>query len=87
MSNFEAFRETMSAKGSAEGVRDSFVEGEYHSVNASGLFFTVSSWDDGKHVFGPAPWRGGVAPTAGSRVLVVFVGVGVGSPWVLGLWP
>lgn len=32
------------------------VEGVVRSVNADGLKFTVPDWDDGKYVFGPAPW-------------------------------
>lgn len=34
----------------------SVVEGVVRAVTAEGLTFTVPTWDDGKFVFGPAPW-------------------------------
>jgi hypothetical protein len=32
------------------------VEGKVRAVSADGLTFTVPDWDDGKYVFGPAPF-------------------------------
>lgn len=36
--------------------KNTFVEGVVYDVTAEGMRFTVPSWDNGKHVFGPAPW-------------------------------
>jgi len=75
------------------------VEGLIKSVTADGAYFTVPTWDNGKHVFGPAPWpksavevtsahdHEATTPPAGSRCLVVFAGTGIESPWVIGWWP
>lgn len=74
------------------------VEGVIKSVTADGAYFTVPTWDHGKHVFGPAPWpksavevasahdHDATTPPAGSRCLVVFAGTGIERPWVIGWW-
>lgn len=62
--------------------QQAFSEGRCRRVTAEGMFFTVDSWDGGKHIFGPAPWPGGPEPAAGTLVLVVFLGGGVSRPWV-----
>lgn len=75
-------------------------EGRITRVTAQGAFFTMQDYDGGKHEFGPAPWskvvttsagaephlHTAVAPGAGVRCLVVFVGAGVARPWVIGWW-
>lgn len=35
---------------------DQFVEGVVEKVTPEGMFFTIPEWDDGVHLFGPAPW-------------------------------
>ena len=88
-------------KQSAEDL-DQFAEGVVKKVTPDGAVFTIPDWDDGKHLFGPAPWPmsrvepadvGGTLhdhtatePPAGSRCLVLFVGAGVDRPWILGWW-
>lgn len=76
----------------------SVVEGRVHAVTAAGVIFTVPDFDGGKHRFGPAPWprslvdvaaahdHEGTAPTINARCLVIFVGTGVDTPWVVGWW-
>lgn len=79
----------------------SVVEGRIKGVSPAGAMFTIPSWDGGKHEFGPAPWpisavepgggeahdHTGTPPPAGARALVVFVGDGIGNPWIVGWWP
>jgi hypothetical protein len=64
------------------------VEGRVHSVTVAGMFFTVPTWDKGKHRFGPAPWPAATTdagtyapvphshtlliPPAGARCLILF---------------
>lgn len=78
---------------------DVFVEGSIVAVTAAGMTFRVKDWDGGKHVFGPAPWPMSrvesasghdhleTTPSAGARCLVLFLGSGIGNPWVIGVWP
>lgn len=43
---------------------DQFAEGVVEKVTPEGMFFTIPEWDDGTHLFGPAPWpRAQVEPT------------------------
>ena len=87
MSNFDTFLQSFQSK-SVSANASSFVEAEYSRMDSNGLYFTVKSWDGGKHVFGPAPWTVTTpAPVSGDRVLVLFLGAGVERPWVLGWWP
>lgn len=78
-------------------------EGRVLSVANDGMRFTIPTWDSGRHVFGPAPWPATVVvehtsaddththevvqPKPGDRCLVVFVGIGIKNPWVIGWWP
>lgn len=78
---------------------NSYVEAQVHDVTPAGLRFTVKDWDQGKHVFGPAPWpmsrvepaslhdHPETVPTKGMRALVLFLGDGIDRPWVIGVWP
>jgi hypothetical protein len=96
--NIDAFIRSQPLR--SQSTSNSFVEGECHSVTAEGMYFTIDGWDEGKYVFGPAPWptsrvdlgpdahdHSETVPTAGDRVLVLFLGGGVERPWVLGWWP
>ncbi len=64
------------------------VEGRVLDVSGAGMRFVIPDWDEGKHVFGPAPWTiTPTAPSSGARALVLFLGGGIENPWVLGWWP
>lgn len=79
--------------------QDTFVEGSVVAATPNGVTFRVKNWDDGRHLFGPAPWplsrvesAGGhdhveTPPLAGWRCLVLFLGEGISNPWVIGVWP
>jgi hypothetical protein len=69
-----------------------FVEATIVSYAPEGVRFTVDRFDGGRHTFGPAPVAlTGPEPTQppppGTRCLVVFVGAGTGTPWVVGWHP
>lgn len=86
--SLEAFLRTVGASPSPSAPGCSIVEGECLSVAPEGMYFTVKSWDGGKHSFGPAPWpQTAETPTAGARVLVLFLDAGIERPWVLSWWP
>lgn len=89
------------ARQSGDEDVDQFAEGIIKAVKPEGATFTIPDWDNGKHVFGPAPWPRSLAkpivggdghthetsePPVGSRCLVLFVGAGVDRPWILGWW-
>ena len=72
---------------SAPEDENTFAEGQVVATSAAGMTFTVRDWDDGAHVFGPAPWpKVGSPPAAGARCLVLFLGADVSRPWVIGVW-
>lgn len=80
--NYEAFLKTARSQPAAS--RSSVVEGVCRNVTVEGMYFTVPGWDDGRHVFGPAPWTGDTA--TGDTVLVVFPSEGSGV-WVIATNP
>lgn len=84
VSSFDSFLKTVVRPQTAPASGSTFVEAEVHHVAVDGLYFTVESWDAGKHVFGPAPWpAGSLAPAQGTPALVMFLGPGVDRSWVL----
>ena len=81
--SLDSFLRTMQT-AVAQSTGSTFVEAEVHHVGVDGLYFTVKSWDAGKHVFGPAAWpAGSAAPAQGTPALVLFTGSGVEKPWIL----
>lgn len=88
--SLEAFLRSASSTSVTTPANAEFVEGECLSITSDGMYFKVPEWDGGRHSFGPAPWpKTALAeqPVAGVRVLVLFLGGGVGNPWVLSWWP
>lgn len=61
-----------------------FSEGVIRTIEDDGVTFTMPAWDEGRHVFGPAPYPLDMLVMAGDRCLVVFTENG---PWVIGVWP
>lgn len=51
-----------SVPSSAGSATHRVVEGRVHGVTTAGVTFTVPTWDDGKHVFGPAPLAAAAIP-------------------------
>lgn len=85
--SLETFLQALSPATAPPQESPSIVEAQVHDVTAAGMRFTIRDWDNGKHVFGPAPWpMTQTIPTKGARALVVFVGGGIDRPWVLGWW-
>jgi hypothetical protein len=54
------------------------------AVTGAVCYFTIPAIG-GAFQYGPAPYPAGSAPAAGMRCLAVFVGAGVGDPWVIGV--
>ncbi len=81
---------------SAATQANTFVEGVVFDVAPAGMRFTIPEWDNGRHVFGPAPWPASrvepadhhaeATPRRGARALVLFLGEGIERPWILGWW-
>lgn len=65
--------------------------GRVTKIVAAGVVFVLDDWDGGVHEFGPAPWNhAGNVPTpppVGADCLVIFVGAGIGRPWVVAWAP
>lgn len=81
--SFEAFLKAAQKQPSSS--RSPFVEGKCRNTTVDGVYFTVPSWDEGRHVFGPAPWASDIAP--GDKVLVAFPSEGIDDTWVVAANP
>lgn len=79
--------DTQGRRGGGEGAGATFVEGRIQSVGPNGAMFTIPSWDNGHHVFGPAPHvHSSTTPPPNALCLVIFMGTGIDHPWILGWW-